>query len=180
MSRICAFVVVMACTCFGTYAGIAAQDSSQAPRDLKLAPAKPESASRVPRGYALIIGISAYANLDADRQLRYAESDAEAMYRVLISKQGGAFPADNVKLLKGPDATLANIRYYLEEWLPGVAAPDDRVVVYFAGHGFVNAGKGFLAPADVNDRNVWRIPATRWPCWERSCRAASRRNGKSC
>ena len=104
----------------------------------------------VPRGYALVIGIGEYRNLDEARQLLFAQSDAEAMYRVLISHEGGAFPPENVRLLTGAQATLANIRDALEEWLPSVATPADRVVVYFAGHGFVQNGRGYLAPTDVD------------------------------
>ncbi len=127
-----------------------AQDKpgNQTPRDLILAPSnKPlQVKTVVPRGYALIVGISQYQNLDASKQLRFPESDAEAMYRVLINHEGGAFPAENVHFLKGPQATLANIKQELEVWLPSVAQPADRVVVYFAGHGFVQNGKGYLAP----------------------------------
>ena len=108
----------------------------------------------VPRGYALVIGVGEYRNLDESRQLLFAESDAEAMYRVLISHEGGAFPPQNVRLLTGARATLANIREALEEWLPSVAAPADRVVVYFAGHGFVQNGRGYLAPTDVDPRRL--------------------------
>jgi tetratricopeptide (TPR) repeat protein len=123
------------------------QTPAQSPRDLVLVPNRPTA--RVPRGYALIIGVGTYPNLEANKQLRYSESDADAIYRVLISAAGGAFPAENVKFLKGPAATLANIRRELEVWLPSVAQPADRVVVYFAGHGFVKDGKGYLAPTDV-------------------------------
>jgi tetratricopeptide (TPR) repeat protein len=35
-------------------------------------------------------------------------------------------------------------------WLPGAAKPDDRVVIYFAGHGFIVGGKGYLAPYDFD------------------------------
>lgn len=104
----------------------------------------------IPRGYALVVGVGEYRNLDESKQLLFAQSDAEAMYRVLISHEGGAFPPENVRLLTGPQATLANIRHALEEWLPSVAAPADRVVVYFAGHGFVQNGRGYLAPTDVD------------------------------
>ena len=124
---------------------------AQAPRDLILVPAKPAPIrDGVPRGYAVIVGVAQYKNLDASRQLQFPESDAESMYRVLINHEGGAFPAENVHFLKGADATLANIRRELEEWLPSVAQPADRVVVYFAGHGFVQDGKGYLAPWDVD------------------------------
>ena len=37
-----------------------------------------------------------------------------------------------------------------EDWLPSVAKPADRVVVYFAGHGFVQGGRGYLAPGDYH------------------------------
>lgn len=136
--------------------------AQQAPRDLVLAPKnKPlDVKTAVPRGYALIVGISQYQNLDASKQLRFPESDAEAFYRVLISREGGAFPAENVRFLKGAQATLANIKDALETWLPSVAQPTDRVVVYFAGHGFVQNGRGFLAPYDVQPD---RLDATAYP-----------------
>lgn len=122
-------------------------------RDLVLVKPKPPATPDrigVPRGYAVVIGISQYQNLEASKQLQFPESDAEAMYRVLINREGGSFPPENVHFLKGEQATLANIRRELEEWLPSVAQPADRVVVYFAGHGFVNDGRGYLAPWDVN------------------------------
>jgi len=123
----------------------------QAPRDLVLAPKnKPlQTKTAVPRGYALIVGIANYQYLDDSKQLRFPETDADAFYRVLISHEGGAFPSENVHFLKGPQATLANVKRELEVWLPSVAQPSDRVVVYFAGHGFVQNGRGFLAPYDV-------------------------------
>lgn len=134
---------------------------AQAPRDLILAPARPTPVrDGVPRGYALIVGVAQYKNLDASKQLQFPESDAESMYRVLINHEGGAFPAENVHFLKGADATLANVRRELEEWLPSVAQPADRVVVYFAGHGFVQDGRGYLAPWDVDPD---RLEATAYP-----------------
>ena len=40
-------------------------------------------------------------------------------------------------MLTGAKATLAGIRHEIDEWLPSVAKDDDRVLIYFAGHGFV-------------------------------------------
>ncbi len=138
-----------------------AAQGRQTPRDLVLAPAKPTPVrDGVPRGYAVIVGVAQYQNLDASRQLQFPESDAESMYRVLINHEGGAFPPENVHFLKGSAATLANVRRELEEWLPSVAQPADRVVVYFAGHGFVQDGKGYLAPWDVDPD---RLEATAYP-----------------
>ena len=125
-------------------------------RDLKLelTPETDRSVGVVPRGYALIIGVAKYQNLDASQQLRFPESDAEAIQRTLISKEGGAFPAENVHLLQGKQATLAGIRHELEVWLPSVAQPEDRVIVYFAGHGFIKNGRGYLAPWDVHPDRI--------------------------
>jgi len=103
----------------------------------------------VPQGYALIIGISEYENLPGN-DLKFPVSDAQAIYRSLISKEAGGFPPENVHLLLGRRATRENIRLEIEEWLPAIARPEDRVVVYFAGHGYVSRGKGYLAPWDTN------------------------------
>src|SRR4051812_12378314 len=130
-------------------------------RDLVLeGAARPKAPSSVPRGYALVIGVATYENLEASKQLRYPESDAAAVARVLINHEGGSFPPENVHLLTGKDATLANIRRELEIWLPSVAQPADRVVVYFAGHGLVKNGRGFLAPWDVDPN---RLEDTAYP-----------------
>lgn len=104
----------------------------------------------LPRGYAVVIGISQYENLDAKHQLAYPDRDAQSMYTILISPEGGNFRAENVHLLVGSKATLANMRHELEDWLPKVAQPDDRVLVYFAGHGFLTPsdGQAYLAPYD--------------------------------
>jgi tetratricopeptide (TPR) repeat protein len=127
-------------------------------RDLSVRRLSPRKAgtggAAVPRGYALVVGIGKYRNLDPSEYLRFPESDAEAIYRILISQQGGAFPAENVRRLIGPQATLANLRRELEEWLPSVAAEPDRVVVYFAGHGVVKGNRGYLAPWDVDAHNL--------------------------
>jgi tetratricopeptide (TPR) repeat protein len=123
------------------------------PRDLVLdTPAETPKLppGTIPRGYALVVGVSQYKNLDASKQLQFPETDAESIYRVLINREGGSFPAENVHLLKGKQATLENIRRELEVWLPSVAAPADRVVVFFAGHGLVKDGRGYLAPWDVD------------------------------
>ena len=122
-------------------------------------PGRPTPAG-IPRGYALVVGVSQYKNLDPSKQLQFPETDAEAIYRILINREGGSFPAENVHLLKGPQATLVNIRRELEEWLPSVATPADRVIVFFAGHGLVKDGRGYLAPWDVDPD---RLDTTAYP-----------------
>jgi tetratricopeptide (TPR) repeat protein len=106
---------------------------------------------RVPRGYAVVIGISRYEHLAVEKHLRFAETDAERVYSTLISKEGGNIEFENVKELIGPKATLANIKDALEVWLPSHAQETDRVVVYFVGHGFADQeGRGYLVPYDLD------------------------------
>ncbi|HUQ91468.1 MAG TPA: tetratricopeptide repeat protein [Bryobacteraceae bacterium] len=107
----------------------------------------------IPRSYAVVIGVSEYPKLEKKLQLKFTERDAESMYSILISREGGSFRAENVHKLVGAKATLANIRKELEEWLPSVTKDDDRVLVYFAGHGFVFNGKVYLAPTDFDYKN---------------------------
>jgi tetratricopeptide (TPR) repeat protein len=127
-------------------------------------PDQPVVSNGAPRAYALIVGIAKYENLDASEFLHFSESDASAMYRALISKEGGAFPAENVHLLTGPKATRANLQYEIEKWLPSVATQsNDRVVVYFSGHGVVTNGHGYLAPWDVDPSNAQSVERTGFP-----------------
>lgn len=106
------------------------------------------------RGYALVIGVAKYKNLSDEANLRYAESDAEAVYRAIISKEGGYIEPENVKKLIGPQATRENIRKALEEWLVTSATEPDRVIVFFAGHGLVAKGRGYLAPYDIDIKDI--------------------------
>jgi len=116
--------------------------------------AKPAAPSGVPHGYALVIGISKYKLIDPAQNLQFPESDAQGIYRSLISKEAGAFPAENVHALIGPQATKESIRHELEDWLAKVAQPRDTVVVFFAGHGFDVDGRGYFAPYDVDPDKV--------------------------
>src|ERR1039458_834391 len=156
----------------GILAALAAALAAQAPppeqkqqRDLKYEsgppPTKPaQPGVTIPRSYALVLGIANYKNLAAKDQLQFSERDAESIYSILISPEGGNFHAENVHKLTGPRATLANMRHELEEWLPATAHDGDRVLIYFAGHGFVFDGRGYLAPYDLDPGN---IAATGYP-----------------
>src|SRR5260370_11896014 len=108
----------------------------------------------VPRGYAVVIGISTYKNLSEQNNLAFAEKDAENFYSALISKEAGNIEWENVTKLIGPQATLENIRNTLEVWLPSHAQETDRVVVFFVGHGVSDQnGNGYLAPYDIDPQH---------------------------
>jgi uncharacterized caspase-like protein/tetratricopeptide (TPR) repeat protein len=153
-------LIVVAMIALSTSPAIAQQQEQQQ-RDLRLerihTPENPGAAAgrpSIPRGYAVVIGVGQYKNLNARQQLQFADRDAEAIYSVLISPEGGNFRAENVHKLTGSKATLQAIRTELEEWLPSVALQEDRVFVYFAGHGFVKEGKPYLAPSDFDPANT--------------------------
>ena len=119
----------------------------------RIEPPKPPSNAPA-QSYAVIVGVAAYPKLPAKLQLHFPERDAQSIYTALISPEGGNFKAENVKVLTGAKATLAGIRQDIGTWLPSVAKGDDRVVIYFAGHGFIYQGKAYLAPYDFDMANV--------------------------
>jgi len=82
--------------------------------------------------WAVVIGVSHYNN--SSISLQFAARDAEAMRDFLRDPNGGAVPEANIRYLENEDATSANIRSALFDFLsrPG---PDDLAIVYFAGHG---------------------------------------------
>ena len=122
--------------------------------ELKKKPPAPGTEVKIPRSYALVVGVARYKNLPESAQLQFSERDAESIYSILISPEGGNFKAENVRKLVGPRATLANLKKELEQWLPSVTADDDRVLIYFAGHGFVHQGRGYLAPYDISPDDI--------------------------
>src|SRR5580700_12281180 len=154
-----------------------AQPPQQKSRDLKYEEDRPAQAPvTIPRGYALVVGIATYKNLPAKAQLDYPERDAESVYSVLINPEGGNFRAENVHKLIGAKATLANLKQELEVWLPSVAKEPDRVVIYFAGHGFISGARAYLAPYDIDPSNVG---ATAYPMDTLGAVAASKIKAKS-
>jgi tetratricopeptide (TPR) repeat protein len=149
----------------------------QQQRDLDVVPDRQVSQSppQIPRSYALVIGISRYKNLPAKSQLQYPDRDAADMYSTLISEKAGQFPAEGVHELIDEHATLANIKQELESWLPAVTGPNDRVFIYFAGHGFISGGKAYLAPYDMDPKN---IASTAYPMDELGQVIGSKIHGK--
>ncbi|MCA9538442.1 MAG: caspase family protein [Myxococcales bacterium] len=98
------------------------------------------------QSHALVVGINAYANLP---QLDTARADAEAVTEVLRAQQY------QVTTLVDHEASKAA----LDGHFAGLAervGPDDRLLIYFAGHGIARDGdadgrpKGFLVPHDAN------------------------------
>jgi len=148
-------------------------------RDLKVEKIEAQPATiteAVPRSYAVVVGISHYQNLEQKQQLEYPDADAQSIYTILISPEGGNFKAENVHVLTGAKATLAAMRREIDDWLPSIAKDDDRVLIYFAGHGFLYQGKGFLAPYDFDPT---RIAETGFPMDELGTAIGTKIHAKS-
>lgn len=82
--------------------------------------------------YALVTGTGRFAH--GITPLRYANKDSYDFYAYLVDPAGGAFPPDNVILLRDENATRANIVRALDT-LRSRVTRDDMVVLYFSSHG---------------------------------------------
>ena len=98
--------------------------------------------------HALIIGINKYQSVGP---LAYARNDAEAVADLLRSRY--EFPSSNVHVLLDHEATREAIsRAFLRLASRSHVERDDRIFVFFAGHGHTVTGRfgetGFLVPFD--------------------------------
>lgn len=95
--------------------------------------------------WALVIGINEYQH---GSPLGYASNDA-SVFAETLDKFG--FPKSNIVLLLDKDATLNGIRREMHK-LAKKTGDDDRIVVFYAGHGLTlpayGREAGFLVPVD--------------------------------
>lgn len=101
----------------------------------------------VPSYYALVIGVSQYANANSTFQnLDRPAQDANALARTLKEKY--AFPDGNVNVLL--NATRAEIIDSFDQFAAKIT-PKDNLLVFYAGHGFwdENLKVGYWLPADA-------------------------------
>lgn len=101
--------------------------------------------------WALVIGINAYQNA---MRLNYAVADAHAVAAAL---PGLGFPRENIRVLVDADATKARIETVLYRDFARIG-PDDRLFVFFAGHGETHpirgGEEGYLLPVDADPRSL--------------------------
>ena len=104
-----------------------------------------------PNSWALVIGIDKYQSVPG---LSYAVADARSVAAALPSL---GFPKENIRLLVDGQATKRRIERVLYEDFGGMG-PDDRLLVFFAGHGEtlpIRGGEeGYLLPVDANPTSL--------------------------
>jgi len=102
---------------------------------------------------ALIIGINKYKNVSP---LVYACDDAEEVAKILIDKFN--FEKDGIILLKDDKATKDRIMKAFHGFTQNNTNPDDKLLVFFAGHGNTIKGNrgevGFLVPVDAKPNDT--------------------------
>jgi hypothetical protein len=115
--------------------------------------------------WAVVVGISRYKHPHQIPNLRYADTDAQAIHEFLRSPQGGGYPESHVKLLLNEEATYQALRSALFSFLQK-AIEEDFVVIYISGHG---------TPDPKNQKNLYflsydtdvnQIASTAFPMWD--------------
>lgn len=98
---------------------------------------------------ALIIGVNNYETISP---LAYAVNDAFEVSELLINEMG--FERENVIYITDQDATKSNILKSFLRFTDHDIQVDDRLFVFFAGHGHTRSGfrgdVGYLVPYDAN------------------------------
>jgi WD40 repeat protein len=111
------------------------------------------------RSWAVVIGINDYSkSKNGFKRLPYAVNDAKAVKKFLINSLG--FSENKIFSLYNGEATKKRIEQLLAETLPKKVSEDDRIVIYFSGHGDqeqLRRGKkfGYLIPFDGNKNSLY-------------------------
>ena len=129
--------------------------TNESARDIAVTPKEVTShANEVDTGYgdswAVIIGIDEYRN-ERVPKLRYAVNDALSMERVLLAL---GFQRSRIITLLDQEATKSKIEAVLGDDLRIKVKKDDRILIFFAGHGKteqrprIGEEEGYLMPVD--------------------------------
>jgi len=94
--------------------------------------------------FALVVGVESYPRLP---RATYADRDAGAVRDHLLAL---GYPARNVVLLTGQEASRAGLAKNIESWLARNTNENSTVFFYFSGHGAPDpvSGKTYLLPFD--------------------------------
>jgi uncharacterized caspase-like protein len=114
-------------------------------KSVETAPINSEIGKVTGKNYALIIGISNYADPQIntlDKPIR----DAQLFYNTITSRY--EFEKDNVRFL--PDATMSDIISALDYFTKQITS-SDNLLIFYAGHGYWNPASevGYWIPSDA-------------------------------
>jgi uncharacterized caspase-like protein len=124
----------------------------QGERDIGVSPTTPGGEFKALYGtsWAVVIGINDYPR--PEDRLEFAVADAEEMIKILPQL---GFPPEQIIVLRDKEATKARIEQVLYRQLRQTLKEEDRLVIFFAGHGKqLKLPKGgeeaFLMPVDAS------------------------------
>ena len=126
--------------------------ASKNKRGVKVAPKAPPSFSELyNNSYAVIIGINNYEKWPS---LEYAVNDAKSIENKLKTL------GFETKILLDHNATRGNILKLLGDDLPRRVSKNDRVLIFFAGHGQTEelpdgTQMGYIVPVDADTRDLF-------------------------
>ncbi len=109
------------------------------------------------RSWAVIIGINNYSHDKGFDCLSYAVDDANSVKEFLVNSLD--FSEDKIFTLKNEEATKVAIEKLLGDELPRKVKENDRVILFFSGHGetmTTRKGKeyGYLIPVDGDEKSL--------------------------
>ena len=106
------------------------------------------------KNYLLAIAIDAYSEEDGISKLSNCVKDAKDLKEVLQQRFG--FLEENTITIFDQEATLENINTQLDK-LTSRVTPNDKIIVYFSGHGFYkkHLKEGYLIPVDGRKGASW-------------------------
>ncbi|HEY4385970.1 MAG TPA: tetratricopeptide repeat protein [Ktedonobacteraceae bacterium] len=106
------------------------------------------------RRLGLIAGVNHYQDPQF-RPLQFAENDAKALAQWLVNAQGGKWSPADVQLVQGAYVTKELIESLIAQLCLQNAEPGDQILIYFAGHAFVDErnGEGYLALENTTYQN---------------------------
>jgi uncharacterized caspase-like protein len=134
--KLFSLVLFLISICFSQERGIGLRESEKA-----------NFQSFYKNSWAVVIGINDYIRAP---KLKYAVRDAEEFTEVLVNYYG--FKRENIVKLIDREATKENIMKAFDK-LRSKAGKEDRVLVFFAGHGITvplpdGREKGYILPVD--------------------------------
>lgn len=104
--------------------------------------------------HILSIGVNDYPAQNL-KNLKYAEDDARAVVEAIASRHQYTFANINKTVIIGKDVTPERISAEIEK-IADNAGVNDLAIIFFAGHGLVDARNYYLATSKVTDSTVPR------------------------
>ncbi|MEO7018914.1 MAG: tetratricopeptide repeat protein [Ktedonobacteraceae bacterium] len=107
------------------------------------------------RRLGLIIGVNTYQDTTL-QPLQYAETDARALAQWLVHTRGGQWNPADVQVVLGREATRELTETLITQLCLHMATSEDLILIYFAGHAFVDqaSGDGYLACSNTRSQQA--------------------------